>query len=346
MDKIRAARYYSSSEIRIEEVPLPAVKKGELKVKVKACGICGSDLTDWYMEPRAPMFIGHEPAGVVVETGEGVRDFQVGDRVFVHHHVPCFVCHYCSRGYYTLCKTFKETAIYPGGFAEYIIAPELNVEKDTLKLPDHISFEEATLIEPVGCCIRGIERANVRRGDTVVVFGAGFMGLAHVQLARLYGATRIITVDCVDYRLKKAEELGSDHVINFKKESVKERIKDLNEGRGADIVIVSAGKLEALQEGMEIAEKGGTVYLYAPFPPGTMFPFDLYRFFFNEISFVTSYSASPFDTRAALELMRSRRIDAGKLVTHRFPLDQVGEAFQLARKAKESLKIVVEMNGE
>jgi L-iditol 2-dehydrogenase len=341
MTKTKAARYYSSKDIRLEETALPALKPGELKVSVKACGICGSDLTDWYMDPRAPMFFGHEPTGIVVETGEGVRDFKAGDRVFVHHHVPCFVCHYCKRGYYTLCKTFKETSIYPGGFSEYIVVPALNAERDTLKLPEALSFEEATMIEPIGCCLRGFGRANMRIGDTVVVFGAGFMGLVHVQLARLFGAGKIITVDSVDFRLKKALELGSDHVINFKNGSVKENVQKLNEGMGADIVVVSVGYHEALREGIEIAEKGATVYLYAPFRPGTLFPFDLNKFFFSEIFFVTTYSASPYDTREALALIESGRIDVSKLVTHRFPLERVGEAMQLAKKAGDSLKIVV-----
>jgi L-iditol 2-dehydrogenase len=341
MTTVKAARYYGSKDIRIEEAILPALKPGELKVWVKACGICGSDLTDWYMEPRAPMFFGHEPTGVVVEVGEGVHEFKAGDRVFVHHHVPCFVCHFCSRGYFTLCETFKETALYPGGFAEYIVVPVLNAERDTLKLPEAISFEEATMIEPIGCCIRGMRRANMRVGDTVVVFGAGFMGLVHVQLARLFGARKVITVDSVDFRLKKALELGADHVIDYKNESVKEGVGKLNEGRGADTVVVSVGYHDALREGIEIAEKGATVYLYAPFRPGTMFPFDLYKFFFSEISFVTTYSASPYDTREALALIESGRIEVGKLITHRFPLDRLGEAMQLAKKAGDSLKIVI-----
>jgi L-iditol 2-dehydrogenase len=337
----KAARYYSKSDIRIEEVDLPELKPGEAKVRVRACGICGSDLTDWYMEPRAPAFFGHEPAGDVVEVGKGVANLKEGDRVFVHHHVPCFVCHYCRRGYYTLCQTFKDTSLFPGGFSEYIIVPALNVERDTLRLPESVSYQEATLIEPVGCCIKGTKRANIQLGDTVAVIGAGFMGLVHVQLARLFGAGRVITIDSVPYRLGKAEEFGSDHTINFKENPVLDRFRELNEGRGADVVIVCTGHHDALEEGIEIAEKGSTVYLYAPLPPDTSFPIDIYRFFFSEITLITTYSASHLDTRAALSLIESGQIDAKNLVTHRYPLEKTGEALKLAMRAKDSLKVVV-----
>jgi L-iditol 2-dehydrogenase len=341
MQRTKAARYYGGGNIRIEEVDLPELRNGEVKVRVRACGICGSDLTDWYMEPRAPAFFGHEPSGDVVEVGPGVEEVKVGDRVFAHHHVPCFVCHYCRRGYYTLCETFKKTSLYPGGFAEYIVVPALNTERDTLRLPDSVSYEEATLIEPVGCCIKGIKRANLQLGDTVAVIGAGFMGLVHVQLARLFGAGRLFAVDSVPFRLQKAEDFGAHHTIDFKKERVPEKLRDLNHGRGADVVIVCTGHFDALREAMEIAEKGSTVYVYAPLPPDTPFPVDIYRFFFSEITLVTTYSASHLDTRAALALIAGGQIDAKNLLTHRFPLERTGEALSLAKKAQDSLKVVV-----
>lgn len=346
MQTIKAAKYYSSGDIKIEDVPIPDVKSGELKIKVKACGICGSDITDWYMDPRVPTFFGHEPAGIVVEAGHGVKDIEVGDRVFVHHHVPCFVCHYCERGNYTLCQTFKETAIYPGGFAEYIIVPALNVEKDTLKLTDDISYVEATLIEPIGCCIKGIKKANIRTGDTVAIIGAGFMGLVHTQLARLFGAAKIIVIDSVNYRLKKAAEIGADYVINFKKENVLKKVHEVNGGRGADVVIVSTGHMDAIGEGVELAGKGATIYLFAPLPPASTFSIDLNLFFFSEITFVTSYSASHLDTRAALKFIQNKRINSKTLITHCFPLEQIGEALGVARQAKESLKVLVIMEDE
>jgi L-iditol 2-dehydrogenase len=343
MNTAKAARYYNSSDIRIEKVMLPEIKSGEIKVRVRACGICGSDISDWYMKPRVPTYFGHEPSGDVVEAGKDVKGLKVGDRIFAHHHVPCFVCHYCRRGYYTLCQTFKETAFFPGGFADYIVVPALNVEKDTLVLPNNISYEEGTLIEPIGCCIKGLKRANIHIGDTIAVIGAGFMGLVHVQLARLFGAGKIITIDSVPYRLEKAKEVGSDCTINFKEEKVQDNFKELNEGRGADVVILCTGQYNALEEGMNIAEKGSKVYIFAPFPPKTTFPVDLNRFFFSEFTLYTSYSASHLETREALKLIANKNIDSKSLITHRYPIEQISEALKLAKKAKDSLKVIVTM---
>jgi L-iditol 2-dehydrogenase len=344
MQKMKAAKYYGSSDIRVEEVPVPETRKGEMKFKVEACGICGSDITGWYMDPEAPKYFGHEPAGTVVEIGEGVENVNIGDRVFVHHHVPCFVCHYCQRGNFTMCETFKNTNIHPAGFAEYIRVPALNLERDTLKLPDSVTFEEATMIEPIGCCIKGLKKANPRLGDTVAVVGAGFAGAVHIQLARIFGAAKIIAIDSVEYRLKKALEFGADAAINFIQDDVLSGVKDFSDGRGADIVIVASGSFEAIKEGVQIAAKGSTLYLFAPFPPGSSFPIDLNHFFFSEITFVTSYSSTHLDTHAALELIANKRIDSKNLITHRFPLNQINEAMQLALKAKESLKVVVTMS--
>ncbi|MBN2324987.1 MAG: zinc-dependent dehydrogenase [Spirochaetes bacterium] len=341
MHTAKAARYYGGSDIRIETVELPEIKEGEIKVRVKACGICGSDISDWYMEPRVPTYFGHEPSGDVVEVGKNVKGLKEGDRVFAHHHVPCFVCHYCRRGYYTLCRTFKESAFFPGGFADHIVVPKLNVERDTLLLPEGMSHDEGTLIEPVACCIKGIKRANIHIGDAIAVIGAGFMGLVHVQLARMFGAGKVIVVDSVPYRLEKAKELGSDHTINFKEEEVAGKFKDLNEGRGADVVILCTGQINALQEAMATAEKGSTVYIFAPFTPDVFFPIDLNRFFFSEFTVYTSYSASPIETREALTLISGKRIDTKKLITHRYPLERIGEALELVKTAKESLKVIV-----
>ena len=341
MQTMRAARYYSSNKIEIEKLPIPEIGKGEILVKVKACGICGSDVTEYYKKSKAPTFFGHEPAGVVSKVGEGVDNLKVGDRVFIHHHVPCFVCHYCQRGSYTMCPLFKKTNIYPGGFSQYIRVPALNVQKGALKLPHSISFEEATLIEPIACCIKGIKKANLQVGDRVAIIGAGFMGLVHIELARLLGAGEIIAIDFVNFRLKKARELGADYVINPNRDDVLTEFKRLNKEKGADIVIVTSGSVKAIEEGVKIAGKGSTVYLFAPSAPGSALAVDLQRFFFSEITLITSYSASPLDTRTALKLIQSKRIRAKELITHLFSLEQISQAMQLVTKAEESLKVVV-----
>jgi len=337
---VKVARYYSRHDIRLEEVPVPRIGAGEILVQVKACGLCGSDLMEWYANAKAPVVLGHEPAGVVAEVGEGVEAFEVGDRVFVHHHVPCFTCHYCLRGYYTLCETFKATHIDPGGFAEYIRVPALNVERDVLKLPPDLPFDQATLIEPVATCIRGIKRAGVQTGDTVAVIGAGVTGLIHIQLARMFGAGMIVATDFTPFRLKMARRLGADFTIHAG-EDVLTALKRLNEGRGADVVIVTPGNIKAMEQGMALAGEGATVLLFGPTPPEAVLPVSPYRLFFSEITITGSYSCSPPETRQALKLIRGGRIKVKELITHHFDLTGVGEAIRLAAKAGESLKIVI-----
>ena len=337
---MKVARYYSRHDIRLEEMPVPRIGPGELLVQVKACGLCGSDLMEWYVQEKAPAVLGHEPAGVVAQVGERVENFQIGDRVFVHHHVPCFTCHHCLRGHYTLCKTFKATHIDPGGFAEYIRVPALNVERDVLKLPSDLSFDEATLIEPVATCIRGIERAGIQTGDTVVVIGTGVTGLIHIQLARIRGAGMIMATDFSPFRLKMARRLGADEAIAAS-EDVLAWLKKLNKGKGADAVIVTAGSIEAMEQGLALAGKGATVLLFAPSPPGATLPVSPYHLLFSEITITGTYSCSPLETRQALSLIQAGRINVKDLITHRFDLAGVGKAFDLAAQAGESLKIVI-----
>jgi len=337
---MRVARYYSRGDIRVEDMPVPEIGPGEILVQVKACGLCGSDLMEWYVAEKAPTVLGHEPTGVVAEVGEGARELEVGDRVFVHHHVPCFTCHHCLRGYYTLCETFKATHLDPGGFAEYIRVPALNVKRDVLKLPPDMSFGQATLIEPVATCIRGVERAGIQVGDTVVVIGAGVTGLIHMQLARIRGAGMGVITDFSPFRLEMACRLGADHTVHAKKD-VLTGLKQLNEGRRADAVIVTAGSIQAMEQGMALADGGATVLLFAPSSPEATLAVSPHRLLFSEITITSTYSCSPLETRQALKLIQGGRIKVKELITHRFDLTGVGEAIHLATQAGESLKIVI-----
>jgi L-iditol 2-dehydrogenase len=337
---MKVARYYDRDDIRLEDVAVPEIGPGELLVQVEACGLCGSDLMEWYVREKAPAVLGHEPVGIVTEVGPGVEAFAVGERVFVHHHVPCFTCHYCLRGNYTLCVTFKGTHLDPGGFAEYIRVPALNVERDVLHLPPEMTFDEATLIEPVATCIRGIERANVRTGDTVLIIGAGVTGLIHLQLAPLYGAGTIVVTDLSDYRLDVARRLGADRAVHARTD-VSGALQEANEGRLADVVIVTAGSLRAMRQGMDLAGGGSTVLLFAPLPPGVDLPISPYRLLFSEISVVSSYSCTPVETRQALKLIQLGRIRAAEMITHRYGLAELGEAIDLALQAGKSCKILI-----
>jgi L-iditol 2-dehydrogenase len=285
--------------------------------------------------------LGHEPAGIIVEAGKNVKGFEVGDRVFAHHHVACLTCHYCTRGDYTLCAKFTQTHIEPGGFAEYFKVPAPNLQIDTLKLPNNVSYEEATLIEPVGCCVRAQNKCGIQKGDTVAIVGAGPSGIIHAMLAKLGGASQIIVSDTVEYRLKAAQRLGADVTVNPLKEKVAEKVKDDTEGRGADVVIVTAPNVKAIEESVSICRKGGTLCLFAPTKPEEQARLSPHRLFFNEIRIVPSYSTSHLETRTALQLISSGRIKAKELITHRFPLSQTAEAFKIAAHSKECLKVVV-----
>jgi L-iditol 2-dehydrogenase len=338
---MKAAAYYSLDDIRMESKPKPSVGDDEILVEMKACGVCGSDLMEWYLRSRAPLVLGHEPAGVIVETGKKVTSFRIGDRVFVHHHVADLTCYYCKHGDYTLCPQFAQTHLEPGGFAEYFKVPAPNLQLDTLKLPDKLSFEEATLIEPVGCCIRAQNRVGVQKEDSVAVVGAGPSGVIHAMLAKIAGARQVFVTDLVDYRLRMAERLGADAVINGLNENSVEQVKRATDSRGADIVIVTAPNAKAVEDSVQIVRKGGKILLFAPTQPDQYARLSPHRLFFSEITVVPSYSVSHIETRKALQLISSGAFKAKELITHRFPLSQTREAFQTAAKSKECLKVVV-----
>jgi L-iditol 2-dehydrogenase len=338
---MKAAVYYGQQDIRIEEIPTPEINDDEILVQMKACGICGSDLMDWYLKPRVPLVLGHEPAGTVAKKGKKVEKFSAGDRVSVHHHVACLTCYYCLHGDYTLCKQFHETNIKPGGFAEYFRVPAANVQIDTLKIPEEISDDEATLIEPIACCIRAIKKCNVQTGDTVAVIGAGVTGLIHTALSKIYGATRTIVSDLVDFRLRLAERYGADVTVNPKSRDLIETVRAETDGRGVDVAVVTAPNLEAYRAGINLCRKGGKLCVFAPTDPEKHLQISPKELFFSEVQIIPSYSTSHLETRTALQLLETNRIDAKPLITHRFRLSQTAQAFKTALETKESLKIII-----
>lgn len=338
---MRAAIYYGPGDIRVEDVIKPKIGPGEILVEMWACGLCGSDLMEWYLQDRAPLVLGHEPTGVVAEVGPGVEGFKVGDRVFAHHHVACLNCHYCRHGDYTLCESFRETNLDPGGFSEFFRVPRENLLIDTLKIPEELSFEEATLIEPTACCIKGLKKASLQAGDSLAIVGAGPTGLILLELAKAFGAGDIFITDLIDYRLKAAESLGATLTVNPSKENPVKAMRECTGGRGADIVIVTAPNLKALETGLDLCRRGGTLCVFAPTPADVYLRLSPNRIFFSEIRVVGSYSTSHIETRMALDLMRSRRVEVERLISHRFPLEEIEEAFRLASKDKNCLKIVV-----
>ena len=339
---MRVAVWYNNRDVRIEERPVPRIGPGELLVRVIASGICGSDVMEWYRLDRAPLVLGHEIAGEVVAVGEGVGQHKVGDRVAVAHHVPCNTCHYCLSGNHTVCDTLRRTNFDPGGFAEYVRLPAINVDRGVFLLPDDVSFEEATFIEPLACVLRGQRKASLRPGQSVLVIGSGISGLLHIQLARALGAGSIVAVDINDYRLKAAKKFGADEVFSADEFSP-ERLREVNGGFLADLVIVCTGAVTAVNQALASVERGGTVLFFAPTAPGVTVPLSINDVFWRtDITLTTSYAGSPADYANALKLIQARRVPVREMITHRLGLAETGLGFKLVAGAQESLKVIIE----
>jgi L-iditol 2-dehydrogenase len=339
---MRVAVWYNNKDVRIEERPVPPIGSGEMLVRIIASGICGSDVMEWYRLDRAPLVLGHEIAGEVVKIGEGVKSYKVGDRVAVAHHVPCNTCHYCLSGNPTVCETLRKTNFDPGGFAEYVRLPAINVDRGVFKLPDGVSYEEATFVEPLACVLRGQRRARLQPGQSVLVIGSGISGLLHIMLARALGAGRITAVDVNDYRLKAAEKLGADAV--FKAEALSpEKLRDINSGYLTDLVIVCTGAAAAVKQALASVERGGTVLFFAPTGPGVTVPLSINDVFWrSDVTLTTSYAGSPADYAAALKLIQAHRLPVSEMITHRLSLAETGLGFKLVAGAGESLKVIIE----
>ena len=337
---MKCAMYYNNKDIRLEEIPVPKIGADELLLKMCACGICGSDVLEWYRIKKAPLVLGHEVAGEIVEVGENVKYFSVGDRVFVSHHVPCNRCRYCLSGHYTVCDTLRNTNFDPGGFTEFIRVPAIHVDRGVFPLPDEISYEEGTFIEPLACVLRGQKIAHLQPGQTVFIVGAGISGLLHLKLAKALGAGPIIVADIHKERLNFAERFGATGSL-LSDDNVPEHLKQVNKGRLADLVIVATGAVEAIHMARKTVDRGGTVLIFAPPEPGIDIPLPLYDIWHDGITITTTYAGSPLDIIEAIELLRSKNVEVKDMITHRFPLAKAAEGFSLVEKAEDSLKVII-----
>jgi len=339
---MRVAMWYNNRDIRVEEIPVPRIEPGEILVRVIASGICGSDVMEWYRLDRAPLVLGHEIAGEVVEMGEGVETYKKGDRVAVAHHVPCNTCHYCLNGNPTVCDTLRKTNFDPGGFAEYVRLPAINVDRGVFLLPDDVSYEDATFVEPLACVLRGQRRANLQPGQTILVIGSGISGLLHIQLARALGTGHIIATDISGYRLDAAKRFGADMAIDAGDYSP-EYLRGANQDCLADLVIVCTGAVTAINQALASVERGGTILFFAPTAPDINIPVSINDLFWRtEITLTSSYAGSPADYAAALRLIQARRVSVSDMITHRLSLTETGLGFRLVAEARDSLKVIIE----
>lgn len=332
---MKAAMYYGQGRIEIVDLPRPTISDGELLVRVDACGLCGSDLMQWYQDQRAPTVLGHEPVGEVVEAGRGAS-IPVGSRVFVHHHVPCMECALCLRGRDTLCPQFRATSIAPGGLAEFIRVPAVNAAADVLILPDTLSTRAATLIEPLACVIRGLRLAGVSADDRVVVVGAGAMGLLEVG-ALVARGVEVIVVEPRSDRRRRAQQMGARVCQDGSFEATRAALGV----DGARVVVVTTTSAAAIAMSLTLAGPAGVVQLFAPPSPGHTIPLDLGAVWFREVRIESSYSAGPMDTREALDMLTGNFIDPDIIISHQIPLAQIDQAFALARSL-DAMKVIVQ----
>ena len=339
---MRVAMWYSNRDVRVEEVSIPRIGPGELLVRVEASGICGSDVMEWYRLDRAPLVLGHEIGGQIVEVGEGVERYKEGQRVTAAHHVPCNTCHYCLNGHHTVCETLRRTNFDPGGFAEYVRLPAINVDHGVFPLPDDVSYEEATFVEPLACILRGQRQAGISAGKSVLVIGSGIAGLLHIKLARALGAGYIVATDISSYRLEAAKKFGADVAIHADEYSP-DRLRQVNNGLLSDLVIVCAGATSAIVQALQSVERGGTVLLFAPADPGVTIPMSINDLFWRtDVTLTTSYAGSPADYAEALELIRTHRVTVCDMITHRLSMAEIGVGFQLVAEAQNSIKVIIE----
>ncbi len=320
------ARYYNNKDVRIEELPVPVIGPGEILVKMRASGICGTDVMEWYRVKKGPRILGHEISGEIIESQSS--KYKVGERVFVSHHVPCGQCKYCQAGNHTACDTLHQGNYDPGGYSEFIRIPQINVERGVYVLPEHVSYEEGTMIEPLACGVRGLRLIDVRAGQTVLILGAGVSGLMNVVLAKLKGA-RVVVTDINAFRLNKARELGADEVINAAQE-----VK-----LTADKVIICTGAFGAIDQAFRCVDKKGVVLLFAI--PNRDIPLPIPDFWRKELTVTSSYGAAPVDLEESLELISTGKVKVRELITDRLPLSNIQEAFDLVVGAKDSLKVVL-----
>jgi L-iditol 2-dehydrogenase len=342
---MKVAMYYSNEDVRVEEMERPAPGPGEAVMKVMASGICGTDVMYWYRAHKVPMVLGHEVAGEIVEVGEGVTKLRPGDRVVAAHHVPCGSCHYCSDNHESVCDTLRSTNFHPGGFAEYLRLPKINVDMGTFPMPKDMSFDEGTFVEPLACVLRAQRAGRVSEGKSVLVIGSGISGLLHVALARARGAGFVTSTDLVPFRLDLARKAGAGLTLDARGD-VPSAFIEANGERGADTVILTAGAPAAIAQAFESVDRGGTIVFFAPASEGETVPLPVNKLFWKqEVTLTSTYAASPAEHVEAMGLISSGRVRVEDLVTHVLPLEDAQEGFRLVSGGGDSAKVIIRPNG-
>lgn len=338
---MKVSMWYNNNDIRLEEVPTPSPGEGELLVKVHSCGICGSDVVEWYRLPRAPLVQGHEVGVEVIETGRGIGKYKKGDRLFIAPKVPCLKCSYCIKGHYPQCTGVKDRL--PGGFAEYILVPKELVANGSYLLPDDVTYDQSTFIEPLACVVRAQRLADVQEGQTVLILGSGMSGLLHAKLAK-HKKCKVISTDINKKRLELAKSFGADFVIDAASDVPKQLINYT--GSKADVVIVTTSAMPAIKQAWESVDKGGAIVLFTVPGPDKDVVVPVNDFWRKEIRILTSYYCGPPDIEESLKLITNHEIIVYDLITHRLPLEESAKGFKMVLEGNEALKVIIRPHGE
>jgi L-iditol 2-dehydrogenase len=338
---LKTAYVKGPSHVEIRETTRPVLGPGDILVKMQSCGICGSDVEKVFGKYGKPsMRLGHEPAGIIIEVGSAVTAFKVGDRVFTHHHVPCYSCHYCTHGNETMCPKYYETNLSPCGLSEEYVVPQWNVAHGgVLKIPDVLSFDEAAMIEPLACCVRAWSKFSYQKGDTAAIFGAGPTGMMHVMLAKANEFSKVFCIDVNDFRLEFAKKFD---VVSLKSEphSTQKILTDTQD-HGVDVSIVATSNLKAVSDAISVTRKGGVIMLFGVPSKGATMDVDMSVIYSKELTLVSSYAATDQDTKRSLDLISTGKIDVKRLITHRYALVDSQKAFEHAHTGQNAMKIII-----
>jgi len=348
MKKMQAVIYYAPGDIRVEMIPVPACGKDEIRVKIDACAVCGTDLKAFKSgNPRikAPQVMGHEFTGLVETSGENVKDFSTGERVVMATSVSCGKCLYCKKGWNNLCADVAPMGFsYPGGMAEYVVIPEKAIRNGhVIRVPDDVKPKHAALSEPMSCAVNSLQNCNIQQGDTVLIIGAGPMGIMNACVAKELGAGRIILAELNEHRLKQADGFGVDILVNPQKQDLTEAVMAETNGLGADVVIVAAPAAQPQEQALDLVRKRGTVCLFASLPAGkSQLSLDSRKIHYGELRIVGSSDSTPAQVAKAVELLNNAPDMAEKLVTHQLALNDVLHSFELMQSG-EALRVILKI---
>lgn len=340
---MKASVCYKQNDLKTEDLPIPEISDNEVLIKMLACGLCGTDIQKIRGDSvNKPTVLGHEVVGEIVKKGKNVSKFEIGDRVITAIHVPCFTCHYCNKGHYTICEQFRTNNIDPGGFAEFIRIPKLHLNHLTHKVSNNVTDEEATLIEPIACCLHGLKQADIRPNDSVLIMGAGTIGILHAQLAKIKGANKVIVSDMSEFKLQKALKVGCDYAINIKEKNIIDEVNKITDGQGVDVIVIAAGVSSLVADAVNMVRRAGKIIVFSGFDKNKLVTLDVSRFFKDEISIIGTYSVTPYEFPEALDLLEKRKLNTKEMITHVYPLNKLSEAIDISTNPEQPvLKVII-----